>query len=54
MVVYKFYPHGSTWSSDFFNPDEFRGYSDMDDCNLAILEAPNARYYGRPTDPFAE
>lgn len=53
-VFYKFSPHGSTWSSDFFNPDEFREYSDMDDRKLAILEAPNARYHGRPTDPFAK
>ena len=50
-VFYKFSPNGSTWSADFFNPDDFRHYPDMDDRKLAILEAPNARYHGRPTRP---
>ena len=52
-VFYKFSPHGTTWSGDYFNPDDFRQYPDVDDRKLAILEPPNARYGGRPTDPFA-
>ena len=52
-VFYKFSPHGSTWSADFFNPDDFRRYPDIDDRKLAILEPPNARYHGRPTQPLA-
>ena len=50
-LFYKFSPNGSTWSADFFNPDDFRDYPDMDDRKLAILEPPNARYQGRPTQP---
>ena len=50
-VFYKYSPHGSTWSADYFNPDDFEVYSDMDDRKLAILEPPNARYRGRPTTP---
>ena len=50
-LFYKFSPNGSTWSADFFDPDDFRHYPDMDDRKLAILEPPNARYPGRPTRP---
>ena len=50
-LFYKFSPHGSTWSADYFNPDDFRGYPDIDDRKLAILEPPNARYQHRPTRP---
>ncbi len=50
-VFYKFSPHGTTWSGDYFAPDDFRKYPDIDDRKLAILEPPNARYRGRPTDP---
>ena len=53
-LFYKFSPHGSTWSGDYFNPEEFRQYPDVDDRKLAILEPPNARYHGRPTDPFTK
>jgi hypothetical protein len=48
---YKFSPNGATWSADFFDPDDFRRYPDIDDRKLAILEPPNARYRGRPTAP---
>ena len=50
-VFYKFSPNGSTWSADFFDPEDFRRYPDIDDRKLAILEPPNARYRGRPTAP---
>jgi ectoine hydroxylase-related dioxygenase (phytanoyl-CoA dioxygenase family) len=50
-VFYKFSPHGTTWSADYFSPEAFRHYSDIDDRKLAILEPPNARYWGRPTRP---
>lgn len=50
-VFYKFSPNGSTWSGDYFNPDDFREYADIDDRKLAILEPPNARYPHRPTQP---
>ncbi len=50
-LFYKFSPHGTTWSADYFNPDDFRHYDDMDNRKLAILEPPNARYSGRPTAP---
>ena len=50
-VFYKFSPHSSTWSADYFNPEDFRCYPDMDDRKLAILEPPNARYPHRPTAP---
>ena len=50
-VFYKFSPNGSTWSSDYFDPDDFRQYDDIDDRKLAILEPPNARYPHRPTQP---
>ena len=47
-VFYKFSPHALTWSADFFNPDDFMGYEDMDRRKLALLEKPNARYPQRP------
>ena len=50
-LFYKFSPHGTTWSADFFDPEDFRKYNDVDDLKLAILEPPNARYSGRPTRP---
>lgn len=50
-LFYKFSPNGSTWSADYFNPDDFRQYPDIDDRKLAILEPPNARYPHRPTQP---
>ncbi len=50
-LFYKFSPNGSTWSSDFFNPADFRDYPDMDDRKLAMLEPPNARYPHRLTKP---
>ena len=52
-LFYKFSPHGSTWSADYFDPDDFRIYPDVDDRKLAILEPPNARYPHRPTRPDA-
>ena len=50
-IFYKFSPHASAWSADFFNPDDFRQYSDMDNRKLAVLEPPNARYRGRRSEP---
>ena len=50
-VFYKFSPHTVTWAADFFDPEDFRNYEDIDDRKLAILEPPNARYARRPTDP---
>jgi hypothetical protein len=48
-IFYKFSPHGTTWSADFLQPKDFAHYEDMGDRRMAILEAPNARYSGRPT-----
>lgn len=50
-LFYKFSPHATSWSGDFFKPADFYHYNDMDDRKLAILEPPNARYAGRPTRP---
>ena len=50
-LFYKFSPHGTTWSSDFFDPADYLQYEDMDSRRLAMLEPPNARYQGRPTRP---
>ncbi len=50
-LFYKFSPHGTSWSGAHLDPDDFRGYDDMDDRKMAILEPPNARYRGRPTRP---
>jgi hypothetical protein len=50
-VFYKYSPHSSSWGANFFNPEDFRHYDDMDDRKLAILEPPNARYRGRPSRP---
>jgi hypothetical protein len=50
-VFYKYSPHSSSWGARFFDPEEFRQYDDMDDRKLAILEPPNARYRGRPSQP---
>ena len=50
-IFYKFSPHATSWSGDYFDPDDFRGYPDMDDRKMTILEPPSARYRGRPTQP---
>lgn len=50
-VFYKFSPHATSWSGNYFNPDDFRGYPDMDDRKMTVLEPPSARYPGRPTRP---
>ena len=50
-LFYKFSPHGTTWSSDFLDPGDFHCYEDMDNRKLSLLEAPNARYKGRPSKP---
>jgi hypothetical protein len=50
-VFYKYSPHSSSWGARFFDPEDFREYSDMDDRKLAMLEPPNARYRGRPSRP---
>ena len=50
-VFYKFSPHATSWSGNYFNPDEFRDYPDMDDRKMTVLEPPSARYPGRPTRP---
>lgn len=46
-VFYKFSPHATAWSADFFDPGDFRRYPDMDARKLAVLEPPSARYAGR-------
>ena len=50
-LFYKFSPHGTSWSGAYIDPEDFRGYDDMDDRKMAILEPPNSRYSGRPTRP---
>ena len=50
-VFYKFSPHATSWSGNYFDPDDFRGYPDMDDRKMTVLEPPSARYPGRPTRP---
>ena len=50
-VFYKFSPHATSWSGNYFEPDDFRAYPDMDDRKMAVLEPPSARYPGRPTRP---
>ena len=50
-VFYKFSPITVSWAADFFNPDDYRQYDDMDDRKLAVLEPPNARYPERSTEP---
>ena len=50
-VFYKYSPHSSSWSSEYFDPEDFRKYRDMDDRKLSILEPPNARYKGRLSKP---
>jgi hypothetical protein len=50
-IFYKFSPHSASWGADFYAPDDYRIYDDMDDRRLAMLEPPNARYRGRPHRP---
>jgi len=46
-LFYKFSPTAVSWSSEYFSPTDFAGYSDVTDRMLATLEPPNARYPGR-------
>ena len=50
-VFYKYSPHHASWTADYFNPDDFRHYDDMNDRKLSLLEPPNARYRGRQSRP---
>lgn len=50
-AFYKFSPHGTSWSADYFDPNDFVEYQDMTNRQLALLEPPNARYLGRRTRP---
>jgi ectoine hydroxylase-related dioxygenase (phytanoyl-CoA dioxygenase family) len=50
-AFYKFSPHGTSWTADYFDPEDFVQYEDMTDRQLALLEPPNARYAGRRTRP---
>ena len=50
-VFYKYSPHHASWTSDYFDPDDFRQYDDMTDRKLSLLEPPNARYRGRSSRP---
>ena len=52
-IFYNFSPHATSWSGDYFDPDDFRDYPDMNDRKMTILEPPSARYPGRPTQPKA-
>ena len=42
----KYNPHPIAWSARFYDRDRYSGLTDR---QRAILEAPNARYRGRPT-----
>jgi hypothetical protein len=50
-LFYKFSPHGTSWGGNYFHPEEFCNYKDIDKRKMAILEPPNARYASRPTRP---
>lgn len=50
-AFYKYSPHGTSWTADYFDIGDFTQYSDITDRQLALLEAPNARYAGRRTRP---
>lgn len=50
-AFFKFSPHGTSWTADYFDPSDFVHYPDVTDRQLALLEAPNARYRGRQTRP---
>ena len=50
-VFYKYSPHHASWTADYFDPDDFRHYDDMNDRKLSLLEPPNARYKGRQSRP---
>ena len=53
-AFYKFSPHATSWTADYFNFEDFTRYPDMTDRQLALLEAPNARYAGRRTRPSSK
>lgn len=50
-IFYKFSPHNSSWGAYYFDPADYLHYADITNRQLAILEPPNARYRGRPTQP---
>lgn len=47
-LFYKYSPHPLSWSANYYRPEDF---DDLTERQRAILEPPNARYAGRPTDP---
>ena len=50
-VFYKFSPHSTSWTADYFDPADFTQYADITNRQLALLEPPNARYMGRKSRP---
>lgn len=50
-AFYKFSPHSTSWTADFFEPNDFAHYEDVTNRQLALLEPPNARYLGRRSRP---
>jgi len=50
VIFYKFSPHGVAYSGNYLSAGEFEHYNDVTPRILSLLEAPNARYPGRPKD----
>ena len=46
----RFSPHGVAYSGNYLNADDFSHYPDVTERMLAMLEPPNARFPGRPTE----
>ena len=41
-LFYKFSPHGTSWSSTYYNEEDYEIYEDLTDRQRAILKPPSA------------
>ena len=44
-LFYKFSPHGTSWSSQYYSEDDYEGYPDLTDRQRAILKPPSAHLW---------
>ena len=55
----KYSPHGTVWSTRYYNEDDYAMYPDLTDRQRAILKPPSAHLWfpngdpaGRPQEPY--
>eukprot|EP01046_Picozoa_sp_COSAG06_P070805 COSAG06_NODE_19962_length_816_cov_0.801953_1_plen_90_part_00 len=50
-LFYKYSPHATSWSSQFYNEENYYQYEDMTDRKFAILKPPSAHTWTPKRQP---